>query len=163
MPPTLYGRAVESAALSAAFNRVRENEQTVTVLISGPSGVGKSSLVTEFQSGLTLNEALATVGKFDVQTQGVPYAALTQAFGSLFRQILTYDGEEVPAWRRTLTEAVGPNGHLMTDLISRVGAIIGPQSPVADLTPQDRSNRFASPSAPRRNVCSPRPASRPLR
>jgi predicted ATPase/signal transduction histidine kinase len=142
MPPTLYGRAVESAALSAAFNRIRENGQTVTVLVSGPSGVGKSSLVSEFQSGLTLNEAVVAIGKFDVQAQGVPYAALTQAFGSLFRQILTYDEDEVAAWRRTLTEAVGPNGHLMTDLIPALEPIIGRQSPLSDLTPQDRLNRL---------------------
>lgn len=143
IPRTLYGRAPESAALRAAFDRVAATGQTAVALISGPSGVGKSSLVTEFQSGLTPEDALIAAGKFDVQTQDVPYAALTQAFGSLLRQILTYDDEKkVDAWRRTLAEAAGPNGHLVTELIPAFELVLGPQSPLADLTPQDRLNRL---------------------
>jgi predicted ATPase/signal transduction histidine kinase len=143
IPRTLYGRAPESAALRAAFDRVAEKGQTVVALISGPSGVGKSSFVTEFQSGLAPADALMAAGKFDVQMQDVPYAALTQAFGSLLRQILTYDEEEeVEAWRRTLAEAIGPNGHLVTELIPAFELLLGRQSPLADLTPQDRLNRL---------------------
>src|SRR5262245_1423684 len=114
IPRTLYGRAPEIAALRAAFDLVANKGQAVVVLISGSSGVGKSSLVAEFQSGLAPDGALMAAGKFDAQMQDVPYAALTQAFGSLLRQILTYDEKEVAAWRRTLAEAVGPNGHLIT-------------------------------------------------
>jgi predicted ATPase/signal transduction histidine kinase len=142
IPRTLYGRAPESAALRAAFDRVAEKGQTVVALISGPSGVGKSSLVTEFQSGLAPQDALMAAGKFDAQMQGVPYAALTQAFGSLLRQILTYDEEQLAAWRRTLAEAIGPNGHLVTELIPAFELVLGRQSPLADLTPQDRLNRL---------------------
>ena len=142
MPPTLYGRASESATLRATFDRVVEKGQTVVALISGPSGVGKSSLVMEFQSGLAPEDALVAVGKFDVQMQDIPYGALTQAFGSLLRQILTYDEETVANWRRTLSEAVGPNGHLVTELIPALESVIGRQSPLVDLTAQDRLNRL---------------------
>ncbi len=143
IPRTLYGRAPESAALRAVFDRVAASEQTAVALISGPSGVGKSSLVSEFQSSLAPEDVLIAAGKFDVQMQDVPYAALTQAFGSLLRQILTYDDEkEVDAWRRTLVEAAGPNGHLVTELIPAFELVLGPQPPLADLTPQDRLNRL---------------------
>jgi hypothetical protein len=142
IPRTLYGRAPESATLRAAFDRVVENGQTVVALISGSSGVGKSSLVTEFQSGLAPEDALMAAGKFDVQMRDVPYAALTQAFGLLLRQILTYDEEQVATWRRTLAEAVRPNGHLVTELIPAFELVLGRQSPLKDLTPQDRLNRL---------------------
>ena len=143
IPRTLFGRTPESTALRGAFDRVAEKGQTVVALISGPSGIGKSSLVTEFQSGLAPEDALMAAGKFDVQMQDVPYAPLTQAFGSLLRQILTYDDEkEVVAWRRTLAEAAGPDGHLVTELIPAFERVLGPQSPLADLTPQDRLNRL---------------------
>ncbi len=128
--------------LRAAFDRVAEKGQTVVALISGPSGVGKSSLVTEFQSGLGPHEALMAAGKFDVQMQDVPYAALTQAFGFLLRQILTYDEEQVATWRQTLGEAIGPNGHLVTELIPAFELLLGRQSPLMDLTSQDRLNRL---------------------
>jgi predicted ATPase/signal transduction histidine kinase len=142
IPRTLYGRADEIAALRSAFDRVAEKGQTVVALISGPSGVGKSSLVTEFQSGLAPKDALSATGKFDLQTRDVPYAALNQAFVSLLRQILTYDDEEVAAWRQTLAEAIGPNGHLVTELIPAFELVLGRQPPVEDLTPQDRLNRL---------------------
>src|ERR1700722_12659758 len=142
IPRTLYGRAPESAALRAAFDRVADTGQTVVALISGPSGVGKSSLVAEFQSGLAPEDALMAAGKFDVQMQDVPYAALTQCFGSLLRQILTYDEEQVAAWRRILAEAVEPNGHLVTELIPAFELLLGRRSPLLDLTPQDRLNRL---------------------
>src|SRR5262249_20533676 len=83
IPRTLYGRAPEIAALRAAFDLVANKGQAVVALISGSSGVGKSSLVAEFQSGLAPDGALMAAGKFDAQMQDVPYAALTQAFGSL--------------------------------------------------------------------------------
>src|SRR5258706_6243729 len=75
--------------------------------------------------------------------QRVRYAALTQAFGALLRQIVTYDEEhEVADWRRTLAEAVGPNAHLVTELIPAFELVLGRQSPLVDLTPQDRLNRL---------------------
>src|SRR5262249_35265334 len=142
IPRTLYGRVNHSAALRSAFDRVAETGQTVVALVSGPSGVGKSSLVAEFQSGLAPNIALAAMGKFDLQMRDIPYAALNQAFASLLRQILTYDDEDVAVWRQTLTEAIGPNGHLVTELIPAFELVLGRQPPVADLTPQDRLNRL---------------------
>src|SRR5262249_18298242 len=111
-------------------------------LVSGPSGVGKSSLVAEFQSGLAPEDALGAMGKFDLQTRDVPYAALNQAFASLLRQILTYDDEDVAVWRQSLGEAIGPNGHVVTELIPAFELLLGRQHPVADLTPQDRLNRL---------------------
>src|SRR5215468_4422064 len=127
IPRTLYGRAEEIAALHSAFDRVAETGQTVVALVSGPSGVGKSSLVAEFQSGLPPKDALGAMGKFDLQTRDVPYAALNQGFASLLRQILTYDDEEVAVWRQTLAEAIGPNGHLVTELIPAFELVLGRQ------------------------------------
>jgi predicted ATPase/signal transduction histidine kinase len=142
IPGTLYGRANEMAALRSAFDRVAETGQTVVALISGPSGVGKSSLVAEFQAGLGPADALIATGKFDLQTRDVPYAALNQAFASLLRQILTYDDDEVASWRRALAEAVGPSGHLVTELIPAFKLILDRQPSPSDLTPQDRLNRL---------------------
>jgi PAS domain S-box-containing protein len=159
IPRALYGRKSESAALRAAFDRAAKNGQTSIAMISGRSGVGKSSLVAEFQSSLTPDGALIAAGKFDSQMRNVPYAALTQAFGSLIQQILTYDEKEVAAWRRRLIEAVGPNGHLVTELLPAFELLIGQQTPLADLRPEDRLYRlrivfrrltqaFARPSRP---------------
>ncbi|HVJ52341.1 MAG TPA: AAA family ATPase [Aliidongia sp.] len=142
IPRTLYGRTAEIAALRAAFDRVVEKRQTVVALVSGPSGVGKSSLVAAFQSGPAPERALIGTGKFDELMRDVPYAALSQAFVSVLRQILTYDDREVAAWRQTLAEAVGSNGHFVTELIPAFELLLGRQPPLPDLAPQDRSARL---------------------
>lgn len=141
-PRALYGRKSERAVLRAAFDCAARNGQISVALVSGPSGVGKSALVADFQSSLTPDDALMAAGKFDVQMRNVPYAALTQAFASLIQQILTYDEREVSAWRQRLAEAVGPNGHLVTELLPAFELLIGQQPPLTDLRPQDRLSRL---------------------
>src|SRR5262249_55230759 len=47
VPERLYGREAEIAGLLAAFNRVVERGTAELVLVSGYSGIGKSSLVNE--------------------------------------------------------------------------------------------------------------------
>lgn len=142
IPRTLYGRKAELEALGAAFARVVATGQTVVALISGPSGVGKSSLVGEFQSALAPGTALMGSGKFDAQVRNVPYAALTRALGSLLRKILTCDDDSIDHWRRVLMEAVGPNGPLLAELIPELELLLGLQPVLPELSPHDRRNRL---------------------
>jgi len=142
IPRILYGRKAESEALKAALARVVATGQTAVALISGPSGVGKSSLIGEFQSALAPGAALMGSGKFDAQSRNVPYAALTQAFGSLLRKILTCDDDSVADWRRVLAEAIGPNGPLVAEVIPELDLLLGPQPVLPELSPHDRRNRL---------------------
>ena len=43
---------------------------------------------------------------------------------------------------RSLSEALGPNGQLIVNLVPELELIVGTQPPVADLPPQDAQNRF---------------------
>lgn len=142
IPRKLYGRALQSDTLDKAFLRVRESGQTAVAMIAGPSGVGKSALVREFQVGLRFEDALMAAGKFHVQMQDIPYAALAQIFRSLIRQILTYDEATVASWRKALIEAVGLNGRLVIELLPSFELLIGGDYPPVELTPGDRLNRI---------------------
>ena len=112
------------------------------VLVSGYSGVGKSSVVNELHKVLVPPRGLFAAGKFDQYKRDVPYATLAQAFQTLVRQILVKSEAEVEQWRRALAEALGANGQLMVNLIPEVEFVIGKQPPVADLPPQEAQNRF---------------------
>src|SRR5262249_24617668 len=50
IPEKLYGRNEPWNTLLAAFEEVARRGETVTALISGPPGIGKSALVHEFAS-----------------------------------------------------------------------------------------------------------------
>ena len=142
IPEKLYGREREVGALLAAFDRVVAQGTAELVLVSGYSGVGKSSVVNELHKALVPPRGLFAAGKFDQYKGDIPYATMAQAFEMLVRQILVASEAEVDRWRRALLEALGPNGQLMVNLIPEVEFVIGKQPPVAELPPQEARAQF---------------------
>jgi PAS domain S-box-containing protein len=142
IPEKLYGREREVDVLLAAFDRVVAQGTAGLVLVSGYSGVGKSSVVNELHKVLVTSRGLFASGKFDQSKRDIPYMTLAQAFQTLIRQILVKSEDEVSHWRRALQETLGPNGQLIVNLIPEVEFLIGKQPPVPDLPPQDARNRF---------------------
>jgi PAS domain S-box-containing protein len=142
IPEKLYGREGEIEALLAAFDRVMTHGAPELVLVSGYSGIGKSSVVNELQKVLVLPRGLFASGKFDQYKRDIPYATLVQAFQTLIRQILVKSEAEMEGWRGALQEALGPNGQLIVNLIPELEFIIGRQLPVTELPPRDAQNRF---------------------
>ena len=67
---------------------------------------------------------------------------MAQAFQSLVRRLLGKSEAELESWRAHLQQALDPNGPLIVDLVPELKLIIGAQSPVPDLPPQDAQNRF---------------------
>ena len=142
IPEKLYGREPEIAALLAAFNRVVARGTSELVLVSGYSGIGKTSVVNELHKVLVPPRGLFAAGKFDQFKRDIPYATLVQALQGLVRQILGKSEAEVGGWRDAVLKAVSPNGQLIVSLIPEIELIIGKQPPVSDLPPQDAQKRF---------------------
>jgi PAS domain S-box-containing protein len=142
IPEKLYGREREIATLLASFDRVVGGGRPELVLVSGYSGVGKSSVVNELHKPLVPPRGHFASGKFDQHKRDIPYATLAQAFQSLIRPILAKNEEDLGRWRDAIHEALGPNGQLMLDLVPELNLIIGEQRPVPELPPQDARRRF---------------------
>jgi PAS domain S-box-containing protein len=142
IPEKLYGRQREIETLLAAFDRVIKSGTPELVLVSGYSGIGKSSVVNELHKVLVPPRGLFASGKFDQYKRDIPYASLAQAFQSLVRSLLGKSEEELDRWRDALRDALGPNGQLMVDLVPELRLIIGEQAPVPELPPQDAQRRF---------------------
>ena len=138
----LYGREREVESLLAAFDRVASGHGPELVLVTGSSGVGKSSVVNELQKALVPAHGLFASGKFDQLKRDIPYATLAQALRSLVRTLLGKSDAELKSWRQEIEEALGANARLMTDLIPELNLIIGEQPPVADLEPGQAQQRF---------------------
>jgi PAS domain S-box-containing protein len=142
MPERLYGREREIDTLLAAFDHVVAAGTPELVLVSGYSGIGKSSVVNELHKALVPPRGLFASGKFDQYKRDIPYATVGQAFQGLVRSILAQSEAELGRWRDSLSEALGPNGQLMVNLVPELELVIGEQPPVADLPPRDAQNRF---------------------
>jgi PAS domain S-box-containing protein len=142
IPERLYGREREINTLLAAFDRVVAQGTTELVLVSGYSGIGKSSVVSELHKVLVPRRGLFASGKFDQYKRDIPYATLAQAFQSLVHTILGQSEAELGLWRDSLQEALGSNGALIINLVPELELIIGQQPPVAALSPHEMQKRF---------------------
>jgi PAS domain S-box-containing protein len=142
IPEKLYGRQREVETLLASFERVVKSGTPELVLVSGYSGIGKSSVVNELHKVLVPPRGLFASGKFDQYKRDIPYSTLAQAFQSLIRALLVKSEGELSIWREAVREALGPNGMLIVDLVPELKLILGEQPPVPDLEPQDAQRRF---------------------
>ena len=142
IPEKLYGRGREVESLLASFNRIVIGGAPELVLVSGYSGIGKSSVVNELHKALVPPRGLFASGKFDQYKRDIPYATLAQAFQSLIRLLLSKSDAELSKWRDRLHDALGPNGKLIVNLVPELQLIIGEPQPVPDLPLQDAQRRF---------------------
>ncbi|WFU84399.1 AAA family ATPase [Bradyrhizobium sp. CIAT3101] len=142
IPEKLYGREREIETLLASFDRIVKGGVPELVLVSGYSGIGKSSVVNELHKVLVPPRALFASGKFDQYKRDIPYSTLAQALRGLVRLLLAKSDAELAGWRNAFGEALGSNGRLIADLVPELSLIIGEQSPVAELEPQQAKARF---------------------
>lgn len=143
IPQKLYGREHELSILRNLLDRITTIGTCELVMISGYSGIGKTSLVRELHESIIKAGCLNISGKFD-QYANAPYSIFGEAFRELIRQILTKKEERLAEWRSTILDAVGINGKLMTDIIPQLELIIGKQPPVVELAPSETENRFTT-------------------
>ncbi len=141
IPQKLYGRDTDLATLMDAFNRASEGAAEM-MLVSGYSGIGKSSLVGEIHKPVVRQRGYFAAGKFDQFQRNIPYACLIQAFRELVRQLLTESKEKITHWKDKLLSALGTNGQVVVNVIHEVELIIEKQPEMQELPPAESQNRF---------------------
>jgi PAS domain S-box-containing protein len=142
IPRKLYGREREVESVLAAFDRVVKGGKAELVLVSGYSGIGKSSVVNELHNALVPPRGLFASGKYDQYKRGIPYSTLVQVFETLIHSLLSKSEAELDGWREALKEALEPNGQLIADLVPEIKLIIGEQPAVPELDPSQAKVRF---------------------
>jgi len=141
IPQKLYGRETEVQILLDAFGRVSLGASEM-MLVSGYSGIGKTSIVNEVHKPIVAARGYFIAGKFDQFKRNIPYAALIQAFQELVRQLLTESSEQIAIWKENLLKALDSNGQVIIDVIPEVELIIGKQREVPQLGSSESQNRF---------------------
>ncbi len=138
----LYGRAEDILNLIDSFSEMHENAKSKLVLISGYSGVGKTSLVKEINKPITESKGYFITAKYDQYNRNLPFSAIIDVFTNLIRLFLTESPEKILSWKEKIQFAVGSNGKILTDVIPDLTLIIGEQTGVAELGAQESLNRF---------------------
>lgn len=105
IPQKLYGREEQVTSLLDAFNRVafvkatsegeKREAKSELMLVSGYSGIGKTSVINEVNKPITEAKGYFISGKFDQFKRDIPYASLVEAFSGLMSQLLTIKNRQI--------------------------------------------------------------------
>ena len=144
IPQKLYGREAEVACLVSAFERVAAVDLSPSelMLVTGYSGVGKTTLVREIYKPVTQKRGYFISGKFDQFQRNTPYSAVVNALSDLIEQLLGENKIRLDRWREKFLMALGVNGQIIIDVIPELELIIGKQPAIAELTATAAQNRF---------------------
>ncbi len=137
----LYGREKDIERLIATFERAC-NGKSEMLMISGYSGVGKSTLVHEIIKSVTSKRGYFITGKFNQFSKDAAYGAIAAAFQELVRQILGESEESIKEWKASILAALGANTQIIIDVAPKVELIVGKQPPAPKLGPVESENRF---------------------
>lgn len=137
----LYGREKQLEQLLDDFKAINSGKNRFTI-VTGPSGIGKSSLVYEIHKPIVREKGVVISGKYDQFERSVPYSGFSSALNSLCRHILSKDEEEVNQWKEKILHVLDENGQVLIDIIPLLELIIGKQKPVQELRATESQNRF---------------------
>ncbi|WNG13824.1 AAA family ATPase [Cystobacter fuscus] len=142
LPQRLYGREAQVATLLEGFERVARTGQPELLLVSGYSGIGKSSVVNELHKPVVERRGFFLSGKFDQFQRDIPYATPAQTLRGLVQQLLAGSEKELVGWRVQVNRAWGTEGQALVDLVPQLEVLVGPQPALQQVPPGDAQRRF---------------------
>ncbi|MBK9206678.1 MAG: AAA family ATPase [Candidatus Obscuribacter sp.] len=141
-PARLYGREQEIARLAQSFETMVETGEAQLVLVSGYSGVGKTSLVRHLYEPLARQSGFCLMGKFDQLRRDIPFSTFTTAFEELIQYLLTEGDEQIGYWRHKLRSELGPAASILSRFLPHIELLVGEQERTTDLAPAEEQRRF---------------------
>jgi predicted ATPase/signal transduction histidine kinase len=141
LPERLYGRQRERARLEEALASAAAGGREL-VLLSGASGVGKSTLVEELADSVKARHGHFVIAKSDLRSSGAPYTSLIDGFRDVIAKLVAERSPQLGELRDRLLAEIGPNGRILTELIPELERVIGIESPVPEVPPAQNENRF---------------------
>ncbi|MDJ0679679.1 MAG: AAA family ATPase [Xenococcaceae cyanobacterium MO_167.B52] len=139
--PKLYGRSLAVNSLASALERVHTGA-TEMILVSGESGMGKTSVIYEATQSIVKQKGYFIAGKFEQLKSNIPYFAIIQAFRTLVQQLLIEASDRLQIWQDRILSVVGTNGKVITDILPELELIIGSQPEIPQLPAKETQNRF---------------------
>ena len=138
----IYGRHEELDLLDDQLRNFSEGQQNLAMIV-GPHGIGKSTLIEQFFSGLDEKRFnFVAEGRFYQNSQRRPFEALRSALSHVVKQLLMTSESELIHWQKKIKAVLGDNAHFMTKLIPELEMIIGKQRRPHSLAPREEKNKF---------------------
>ncbi|WNG18850.1 AAA family ATPase [Cystobacter fuscus] len=140
-PQGLYGRDSEVAVLTGTYACAAAGRGQL-LLVSGPAGIGKSSLVNELYRVTAASRGRVAIGKCDQLLRSEPFDAVHQALQHLVRQTLGEGEAETAVMRERLQQVLGANTSVLVEAVPDTRALVGEQPASPPLSASESRNRL---------------------
>ncbi|WP_354327095.1 trifunctional serine/threonine-protein kinase/ATP-binding protein/sensor histidine kinase [Variovorax atrisoli] len=125
----VLGRDAELQTLLVLYREVADSARSRAAWVSGPSGIGKSTLLREAVARMQrLGAPLLAAAKSDQGRRGKPYARVVEALDPLLQHVIGCAKEEFAAWRNRIATAAKPVERTLAGLLPALGVILGAPS-----------------------------------
>ncbi|WP_437889341.1 trifunctional serine/threonine-protein kinase/ATP-binding protein/sensor histidine kinase [Phytobacter sp. V91] len=124
LPDPLFLNHPQHTQLLAAFDRVEESGSHALVIVSGPPGSGKSSLISSALKKLQQRRTLLAISRADPYSPVLPYTVIASAFRSLVLWLLGLEAEDVARWKMRLARSLGSHAALAIKLVPELGLLL---------------------------------------
>lgn len=157
LPDKLYGREKEITIILDNLKTIFSGENKI-MLISGVSGIGKSSLINSLNSPVARQKGYFLFGKFDQAPSEIPYYPIITALRDFLNQTLAEGEKRVEQLKNRILNSIGSRGSLITNVVPEAEYIIGQQPQLPPLPPKENERRFSTALSSFIHACSPPPA-----
>lgn len=137
----LFGREKVVEGLLSHYSSIKDGHPG-NIIVSGVSGIGKSSVIKELYTPVTEDDGYFLEGKFDQYANNIPYEAFRTVFNTFISLKLTEDSRSTDAWRDSLLGELSGLGAVLTGFLPDLELLIGQQTPVVELSGIEEQNRF---------------------
>ena len=137
IPGKLYGRSGELANILESQSDVLSKGKKI-ILISGESGTGKTSLLSEASRVFTTRGCRVMLGTTDQQKFHIPFFPIIRSIQNLISSLLfSENNRALERWKSFFLTVLGDESRVIIDVVPDLELIIGSQQPVADITPTE--------------------------
>lgn len=137
----IAGRKNEKELLLQHLDCAEERGCAVS-FVSGHAGIGKTALVKFLEKEVMACGGWFASGKFDQNRIDIPYAVFSEAVGSLVKQVLMSNENDLIAWKNNISSALKPNGLLLTGISPDLEYLIEMNEIVLEGNPESRVTLF---------------------
>lgn len=139
LPRRTVGRETERTILEQAYRRAASGAREV-LLLRGPSGIGKTTLVQEISGWAAADEGLFLSGPFEQRSADQPYTGFVALMQDFCRQV---GASPKPAlWAGRIREALRENVNVLSSLVPELAQLVGTVSRPNPLAPKETEDRL---------------------
>lgn len=137
----LYGRSAEQQRLLDMYEGLKDSGRGL-VMVSGYSGVGKTSLVESMRWNTMEDGGFFAAGKFQQSTSAQPFVGVVRAATHLAHQLLTLPEDQLATWRVRLHNELGRNVHVLCKLVPAMELVVRAAAAIMDISIDEARAQF---------------------